>query len=274
MNSINKIPISVVIPVKNEERNLPLCLEKLASFSEVVIVDSQSTDRTAEIVNSFGFKLINFKWNGHFPKKRNWTLRNVNLKNDWVLFLDADEFLTQDFIDEISIIIKSTKHKAFWLSYNNHFMGKELKYGDKMRKLAFFNKNFGEYEKIEEDSWSHLDMEIHEHPIIEGTKGKIKCSIIHDDYNGLDHYISKHNAYSTWEANRYKLLKRDDFKNLTFKQKIKYSLISKGLLPFIYFYYSYFLKLGFLDGKSGYYFAKYKSNYFFQIQTKIKVINS
>lgn len=266
----NFIPITVIVSVKNEELNLPNCLDKLSDFSEVIVVDSNSVDKTPEVVADYNYKLVNFKWNGKFPKKRNWTLRNVEIKNDWILFLDADEILTEEFIYEVSKTIKTTNHSGFWLNYNNFFMGKELKYGDKMRKLAFFKKGVGEYEKIEEDSWSHLDMEIHEHPIIEGTIGEIRKPIMHNDYKGLEHYIARHNAYSSWEANRYKTLTRLDRSGLTFRQKVKYSLISSGFLPIIYFTYSFICKFGFLDGVAGYYLSKYKSNYFFQIQTKIK----
>ena len=102
----NNIPITVIVSVKNEQLNLPNCLEKLKDFSEVIVVDSMSTDRTPEIVKEFGFQLVDFKWDGKFPKKRNWTLENINLKNDWVLFLDADEYLTGQFIKEVSKKIK------------------------------------------------------------------------------------------------------------------------------------------------------------------------
>ena len=266
---MSKIPITVVVSVKNEELNLPHCLEKLNQFSEVIVVDSQSTDKTPAITKQFGYKIVDFNWDGKFPKKRNWTLRNVPIKNDWVLFLDADEFLTQPFITEIETKIKQSNYSGFWLNYNNYFMGKELKHGDKMKKLALFKKNTGEYERIEEDSWSHLDMEVHEHPIIDGPIGKITSAIIHKDYKGLEHYIARHNAYSSWEAKRYLFLKKTGFKNLTSRQKIKYKLINSGLLPMVYFTGSYVLKLGFLDGVAGYRLAKYKANYFFQIQTKI-----
>ncbi|WP_372757573.1 glycosyltransferase family 2 protein [Mariniflexile sp.] len=267
---MEKIPISVVVSVKNEALNLPLCLEKLNPFSEVVVVDSQSTDDTPAIVKSFGFKLIDFKWNGKFPKKRNWTLENVTLKNEWVLFLDADEFLTKSFVKELSEKIECTKENGFWIFYNNYFMGKEQKYGLKMRKLALFKKTKGRFEKIEEDSWSQLDMEIHEHPIIEGSVGKLKSSIIHKDFKGLKHYIDRHNAYSSWEASRFMNLKKENPTKLTFRQQLKYSLLNSGLLPYIYFIGTYFFKLGILDGITGFYFARYKANYFFQIQTKIK----
>ena len=266
---MSKIPITVVVSVKNEELNLPHCFEKLNQFSEVIVVDSQSTDKTPAITKQFGFKIVDFNWDGKFPKKRNWTLRNVPLQNDWVLFLDADEFLTQPFITEIETKIKQSNYSGFWLNYNNYFMGKELKHGDKMKKLALFKKQAGEYERIEEDSWSHLDMEVHEHPIIDGPIGKITSAIIHKDYKGLEHYIARHNAYSSWEAKRYLFLKKTGFNNLTSRQKIKYKLINSGLLPMVYFTGSYVLKLGFLDGVAGYRLAKYKANYFFQIQTKI-----
>lgn len=270
----NKIPITVIVSVKNEELNLPDCLNQLKPFSEVIVVDSISTDKTPEIVGSYNYQLVNFNWDGKFPKKRNWTLRNVALKNDWLLFLDADEILTQEFIDEIKATMINTMHNSFWLNYNNFFMGQELKFGDKMKKLALFKKGYGEYEKIEEDSWSHLDMEIHEHPIIEGSVGNINNPIIHNDYKGLEHYIAKHNAYSTWEAKRYLSLQTNSLGNFTKRQKVKYKLINSGLLPFIYFFYSYFIKLGIFDGKSGYYLAKYKANYFLQIQTKIKELKT
>jgi len=147
-----------------------------------------------------------------------------------------------------------------------------MKYGDKMKKLALFKKNKGEYEEIKEDSWSHLDMEVHEHPIIKGSVGKLTNPIMHKDYNGLEHYINKHNAYSTWEANRF--LQIESNSNLNKRQKLKYQFIKLGILPFVYFVGSYILKFGFLDGKEGYYLSKYKSNYFFQIQTKIKELKN
>ena len=103
--------------------------------------------------------------------------------------------------------------------------------------------------------------------------GVIKAKVIHKDFKNLEHYINKHNAYSTWEAQRYLQLKKEANKVLTTNQKIKYGLLNLGLLPIVYFIGAYIFKLGFLDGKEGYYLAKYKANYFFQIQTKITEYN-
>ena len=267
---MGNIPVTVLVPVKNEEKNLRACLEKLADFNQVIVVDSYSIDNTPGITKEFKRDLVNFNWNGQFPKKRNWALQNLEIKNKWVLFLDADEFLTKEFVLELKEKLSDDSVNGYWVTYHNYFMGKKLKYGDKMRKLPLFRKGSGEYEKIDEESWSHLDMEVHEHPIIEGKTGVLKSPIIHNDYKGLEHYIKRHNEYSTWEAKRYLNLKRSGFKKLNHRQKIKYKLIKSGLLPFVYFMGAYLLKLGFLDGKAGYYLARYKANYFFQIQTKIK----
>lgn len=268
-----KIPVTVVIISKNEESNIGKCLSLLSDFDEVVVVDSESTDKTLEIAKTAGVKTINFKWNGKFPKKRNWCLRNVILRNKWVLFLDADEFVTESFKTELKKKIPKTKYHGYWLTYHNHFMGKKLRHGDMMRKLALFRLGSGEYERIEEDSWSHLDMEVHEHPIIEGQIGMIKAPINHYDYKGLDAYIERHNAYSTWEANRYLALKRKKFTGLTRRQRMKYALMGSWLLGPLYFFGTYFVKLGFIDGKPGFSLALFKLFYFWQIKCKIDEIS-
>tara|TARA_B110000114_G_scaffold45762_1_gene48430 strand:+ start:275 stop:1120 length:846 start_codon:yes stop_codon:yes gene_type:complete len=269
MKKINKIEITVIVSVKNEGLNLSKCLEKLGRFSQVIVVDSQSIDETLEIAKKMNAEILQFNWNGKFPKKRNWTLENASIKNEWVLFLDADEFVTDNFVSEVEKKTINTAFNGFTIQFENYFMEKKLRYGYGFSKNTLFKRNKGKFEKIEEDSWSHLDMEVHEHPIIEGSIGVVNEKIIHNDFRGLEHYISKHNAYSTWEAHRYlNMYKQTDLK-LTTNQKIKYSLLNTGLLPFVYFFGAYIIKLGFLDGKPGYYLARYKANYFFQIRTKI-----
>lgn len=266
---MSKIPITVIVSVKNEALNLPSCLEKLKRFSQIIIVDSASTDDTIAIAITNGAEVLQFNWNGKFPKKRNWALQNANLRNEWILFLDADEFVTEEFVNEVEIKTQDHNYNGFTIHFENYFMGKKLRYGYGFNKSALFKKSKGAYEKIDEDLWSHLDMEVHEHPIIEGNVGVIKAKVVHKDFKNLEHYIAKHNAYSTWEAQRYLQLKQSKNLHLSLNQKIKYGLLNTGLLPIVYFIGAYFLKLGFLDGKEGFYLVKYKANYFFQIQTKI-----
>ena len=271
---MEKIPITVILPVKNEEQNLPHCLGLLSCFDQILVIDSGSTDRTAEIAKSNGAEVYQFEWNGYFPKKRNWVMRNLSFRNDWIFFLDADEYINQSFIEEVQQKIKNPEISGYWIRFNKYFMGKELKYGDIFEKMALFRVGAGEYEEIKEDFWSHLDMEVHEHPIIEGKCGKIKTKVDHQDYKGLEAYIDRHNAYSTWEARRFLSLNQKDFERLNSRQSLKYRLMKWGILPYTFFLGSYILKMGFMDGWAGYYFASYKFQYFLQIQTKIKELKS
>lgn len=271
---MNKIPVTVIVSVKNEELNLPSCLEKLIRFAQIVVVDSGSTDATMDIATAMGTEVVQFKWDGKFPKKRNWALQNANLLYEWILFLDADEFVTDEFVNEVAIKIQDPHYNGYNIQFENYFMGKKLRYGYGFHKSALFKKSKGAYEKIDEDLWSHLDMEVHEHPIIEGKVGVIKAKVVHKDFKNLDHYIAKHNAYSTWEAQRYLQLQQSKNNDLSLNQKIKYGLLNTGLLPAVYFMGAYFLKLGFLDGKEGFYLARFKSHYFFQIQTKVESLKA
>ena len=268
---MNKIPITVVVPIKNEEKLLAQCLSLLDEFNEVIVVDSSSTDRSPQIVEEFKRTYVNFEWNGQFPKKRNWTLRNVPINNEWVLFLDADEFVTESFKKELADVIKDTDCIGFWVSYTNEFMGKMMKHGSPMKKLPLFKVGAGEYEFIDEKSWSKLDMEVHEHPILKGKIGSIKSRVIHRDFRGLTHYIQKHNEYSSWEANRF-LNRNNREGEVSFQQKIKYKLIDSWWLGPLYFIYCYFFQLGFLEGRIGYLWASYKMQYFFNVKAKITEI--
>lgn len=266
--------LTVVIPVKDEAQNLLRCIEAARLLGPVIVVDSGSTDGTQKVALSAGAEVLQFNWDGDFPKKRNWTLRNYHFKTDWVLFLDADEFVSPEFVDEVKEATRNTVLAGFWLNFSNHFLGKKLRGGDPFRKLALFRVGAGEYEKIEEDHWSHLDMEVHEHPVLNGAVGEIKSPIEHNDFRGLKHYVAKHNEYSSWEAARYLRLvkyKGSEWECLTERQKKKYRNLAKWWFAPAYFVVSYVLKKGFLDGAVGFHFALMKAIYFYQIRLKIKV---
>ena len=266
------LPVTVVIPVLNEAKNLPACLGRLDRFAKVVVVDSGSTDDTRRIARDHGAELVDFRWNGQFPKKRNWMLRNHAFETEWILFLDADEYVSERFCDELAEVLPNCPHAGMWLSYRNHFMGRYLRHGERFTKLALIRRGAGEYERIDEARWSHLDMEVHEHPVLSGSVGRIRARIDHDDYKGLHSYIRKHNEYSTWEARRYRRLLEQDREaraHFTTRQRFKYSLLRRWWLAPLHFLSSYVARLGFLDGRSGFAFALLKAIYFFQIRLKI-----
>ena len=257
------------MPVKNEERNLSRCLAALSRFAEVIVVDSGSTDRTREIASESSARLIDFRWDGHYPKKRNWLLINHQLMNEWVLFLDADEIVDDTFCNQVSAAIASGRYDAYWLNYTNHFLGRRLRHGVQQRKLSLFKTRAGLYERIEEDSWSPLDMEIHEHPLIEGPVGEIRAKIQHNDFRGLEHFLDRHRNYARWEARRRLQLEakgdsRD--RSLTARQHMKYRYIERWWFPGCYFVYTYIVRFGFLDGAAGLHYAFYKAWYFLTIR--------
>jgi glycosyltransferase involved in cell wall biosynthesis len=275
---LNLLDLTIAIPVKNEELNLSKCLEAIGKdlVRSIVILDSGSTDNTKQIARSFGAEVIDFKWNGKFPKKRNWYLRNHIIETKWILFLDADEYLTPAFKDELKTRLATGDEKGFWLNYTVYFLGKELKGGYPLKKLALFQVSSGEYEMIDEENWSKLDMEVHEHPIIDGKVGIINNKIDHQDIRGVSNFVLKHNEYASWEAARFlkaaTIAQADQ--NWTLTQKLKYRLMNSIFIIPAFFFGSYFLYRGFRDGARGFAHAILRMSYYTQIYCRIQEIKS
>ena len=292
--------LTIVIPVKNEEKNLVGCLESVRDFKYVVLVDSGSNDKTREIFDGFrsqvsgfkfqvsgfkdqGWEIVDFKWDGKFPKKRNWTLRNYRFKTPWVMFLDADERMTEAWKKEAERTLSAPRGEgasgtvgrvdAWICSYDNWFMGRMLRHGDVMQKTAILRVGKGEYEKIDEDNWSSLDMEIHEHLQVEGEIGTIRAHLEHHDKRSFESHVAKHREYAKWEANRYRQLMNhpERWDALTPRQKVKYRNLTKWWLAPAYFAVCYFRKLGFLDGYAGLRFALFKAWYFSLVRKQIRM---
>ena len=267
------LDLTIAIPVRNEEINLLGCLHAIGTdlVRQVVVIDSGSTDRTQKIARTWGADLIDFTWNGRFPKKRNWFLRNYPITTKWVLFLDADEYLTQEFKDELRIALNNNNNIGYWLNYTIYFLGKQLKGGYPLRKLALFQVGAGEYEQIEEQQWSQLDMEVHEHPVLVGSLGTIRSKIDHQDFRGVSHYVLKHNEYAGWEAARFLHGTGSAVSaQWTLRQRFKYHMMRSIFIGPIYFLGSFFLLGGFRDGSRGLAFAILKMAYFTQVYCKIR----
>ncbi|MEO1481523.1 MAG: glycosyltransferase family 2 protein [Myxococcota bacterium] len=258
--------LTIVIPTKNERRNIDLCLDSIPPGLEVHVVDSSSSDGTAEIAGARGAVVHNFSWNGRYPKKRNWFLEQRGVRTKWVLFLDADERLTPAFVQELEGLLPQTQHVGFWVRYSDHFMGKPLNWGIPMKKLSLFRVDAGRYERIDDNSQTGLDMEIHEHPVLRGSVGRIGQKIQHVDENPLEKWIARHNAYSTWEANR---VVTERVSGNTVRQRIKYLSLASPLFPAVYFSTQFVIYGGFLDGVTGLRFASAKALYFATVRQKI-----
>lgn len=268
--------LSIVIPVKNDAANLASCLPLLKDFDEVIIVDSGSTDETAKVAAEYGREVVQFAWNGQFPKKRNWALRNLTFKHPWVMFLDADERMTPAFAKDLEEFLSSKDSETcdvISCVFDNWFAGKLMRHGDAMRKTVIVRVGAAEYEKIDEDHWSNLDMEIHEHlqPRKPSAEHEIKARLEHHDKRSLESHWQKHVQYANWEAGRYAQLVEhpERWASLTPRQKKKYANITKWWLAPAYFIVCYFLKCGFLDGLAGLGFAWFKLKYFRLVRATI-----
>jgi glycosyltransferase involved in cell wall biosynthesis len=272
------LDLTIAIPVRNEERNLAVCLQAIGrDFArQVLVIDSASTDATVAVARAHGVDVLNFVWNGHFPKKRNWYLRHHPPATSWVLFLDADEILTPAVKREIAAALPGSSHQGFLLSYTNYFLGRRLRGGYPLRKLALFRMGEVEYERIEEDHWSHCDMEVHEHPIVPGSIGLIRSRIDHRDLRGIDSYMAKHNQYAAWEAHRLFSHRQDPHTAASWKphQRLKYRLISSPWGGLAFFFGSFFAMGGWRDGSIGFAFCLLKAGYFTQIACRLRELDT
>ncbi len=274
MNRLLSCGLTIAIPVRNEESNLAACLQAIGTdfARQVVVIDSASTDGTAVVAKANGAKLIQFQWNGHFPKKRNWFLRHHTPSTPWVLFLDADEILNAAVKTEIAAALQTSHHEGFLLSYTNYFLGRRLRGGYPLRKLALFRVGEVEYERIEEDHWSACDMEVHEHPIVSGSIGVIRNRIDHRDLRGIDSYMAKHNQYAAWEARRLFQHRHDPEATARWKphQRLKYRLLTSPWGSLAFFLGSFFAMGGWRDGGIGFAFCLLKAGYFVQIACRLR----
>ena len=271
-----KVPVSVIIPVKNEKANIVKCLNSLDWADEVFVVDSQSTDGTIELAEGMGAKVVQFHFNGVYPKKKNWALDNLPIKNTWVLLADADEVFPKALQAEIREAIEHPVEgiDAYRMHFQYMFMGKPIRHcgytGLWIPRLI--KHGCAHFEKMptgEGTAQNIGDMEIHEHLQVRGEVGVIKARLEHHDKRSLESYYKKHEEYANWEANRYKELK-GDFSKPTRRQRVKYGLIRQWWFSFAYFCACYFFKRGILDGKPGYVFAMGKWRYFANIRRKIR----
>ncbi|MCU1300669.1 MAG: hypothetical protein JWQ87_953 [Candidatus Sulfotelmatobacter sp.] len=273
------IAVTVVIPTRNEARHLARCLGAVKRFSEVYVVDSQSTDSTVEVARAFGAKVMQFHYHGGWPKKRQWALDSLPFENDWVLLLDADEVLTSDLADEIEGAIRDGNRLGFWIFLRISFLGKELRFGGNgFWKLSLFRRGKGHFEcRLKEQDHSMSDIEVHEHIVLNGPAGKLRHPLPHHNVESLARYLTKHNEYSNWEA---KVLlqatgQNDELPPALFgNQAQRRRWLKKRFLglpgsPILFFVYKYVLRLGFLDGAPGLIYCALQSTHFFHIKAKM-----
>jgi glycosyltransferase involved in cell wall biosynthesis len=272
------LPISVIVAVRNEEKNLPRCLASVADMGEVYVIDSHSMDGTASMARDHGAKVVQFNYSGGWPKKRQWALDTLPLAFDWVLLLDADESLSLELRAEMDKAIRNPHVNGYYLAMQMHFLGRRLRHcGAQFYKLALFRRGKGHYEcRLKEQNASMCDMEVHEHVVVDGATQRLKNPVIHHNVETLDRYIRKHNEYSNWEAavvlkgNPSGELPPMFFGNQAQRRRwLRKQFFNVPGSPAVLFLYRYILRLGFLDGMPGLIYCASQAIQMFHVKAKI-----
>jgi len=267
----NAVPVSVIIPVRQEAANLPRCLDCVKWADEIFVVDSHSTDATAKIAAAHGAKIVQFDFNGTWPKKKNWALENLPFRNEWVFILDADEVLPPEAKPEFAKAIADAGEVAgYWINRRFRFMGKWLRHSYYPNwNLRLFRHSLGRYEKLTDADTQSGDNEVHEHVIVNGPIGRLRCELDHYAFPSVEVFVEKHNRYSNWEARvsaERKLAGSDaQISSSAVGRRRKLKKFSQHLpfRPLLRFLYIYVWQKGFLDGREGYYFARLHAFYEF-----------
>jgi glycosyltransferase involved in cell wall biosynthesis len=267
----NAVPVSVIIPVRQEAANLPRCLDCVKWADEIFVVDSHSTDATAEIAAAHGAKVVQFDFNGTWPKKKNWALENLRFRNEWVFILDADEVLPPEAKPEFAKAIADAGEVAgYWINRRFRFMGKWLRHSYYPNwNLRLFRHSLGRYEKLTDADTHSGDNEVHEHVIVNGPTERLRYEMDHYAFPSVEVFVEKHNRYSNWEARvsaERKLGGSDaQISSSTVGRRRKLKEFSQHLpfRPLLRFLYIYVWQKGFLDGREGYYFARLHAFYEF-----------
>lgn len=262
--------ISVLILTLNEEENIANCINSLKWSDDIVVLDSYSSDKTCEIAESLGARVIKRKfdnWSSH----QNWALQNIDFIHEWIYYSDADEIVPKDLRDElIETSEKNDDVVAYYLRYKNFFMGKWIKHCGiyPVWVLRFYKKDFVKYERV-----------VNPIPIINGNTGYLKQHFNHYSFNkGIRSWLNKHVDYARGEALQTDIEKCSIFsiiKNFLSSDSIGKRRSLKLLsykLPFRFlfrFVYMYFIKLGFMDGKAGFHYCMLLSFYEYMIEINI-----
>jgi glycosyltransferase involved in cell wall biosynthesis len=274
----DRVPLSVFVLTYNEERNLEDCLASVSPWAgEVFLVDSFSTDRTLEIAERYGARVFQNRFLGH-SAQRNWALRNLPFRYDWVLALDADHRATPELSDELARLLAGPPPDVvgYFINRRQIFRGRWIRHGGYYPKymLKLFRRGAARCDDDEFDYRFYVD----------GPTGKLRHDILEDNANeqAITFWIEKHNKFATEQAveelkrrrdaNGYlarpRLLGNPD-ERVLWQKRLWYRL-PLFVRPFLYFFYRYFLRLGFLDGKEGFIFH-FLQAFWFRLLVDIKL---
>lgn len=233
---MEKLKITVAVITKNEEANIAKCLDSVKWADEVVVVDGFSTDRTVEIAKTMGAKVVGHKFSGSFADERNTAMDNS--ANDWVLHIDADDVVTEDFRSKLAAALSKKEDVVVYkFRRRNFFLGHSMDHGGFHHYIPnLVNKKHVRYEG-----------RIHEVPVYKGEEGTIDGDIEHYPFNSIAQFIERQSRYSD-------IASREMFKEKGAlpDKEIRKNMIGKSIKIF---WKSYVKKQGYKEGTYGLVFA-------------------
>ena len=242
--------ISAIILTLNEETHIADAIKSVSFADEIIVIDSYSTDRTLELAEKHDVKLIQRVFDD-FSSQKNYAIQQA--KYDWVYVLDADERVTPALAQEILLTVKSPRDfVGFYIYRTFYFFNKRIRFGgwQRDRVVSLFLKEYCKYVGV-----------VHEKIVTNGKLGFFKNKIEHFSYKSYDHYISKMNHYGALRGKQY------------FEEGRKVSLFHILIKPPVRFVIHYFIRLGFLDGFTGLFFAKIQAYSVFVRYVKLWLLN-
>ncbi|TCU44468.1 glycosyltransferase family 2 protein [Curtobacterium sp. PhB146] len=266
------LPISVIVLAKNEEAQIGETLASLDRFAEVTVVDSNSEDRTAEIAVTHGARVLQFSWDGQYPKKKQWSLEHVKTDLQWILLLDADETPTEELYSDLNQVLQadSGSYSAYDLPLRYRFAGTVLRHGHKVTKRSLLRAGKCHFPDVGDELVPGIrEVEGHYQPEVDGNTGRLSGAILHNDQDPVSSWFDRHNRYSDWEA--HLRLKRDVRTAVAQRRTRQGQLFDRvPFKPAAFFLYSYLFRAGFLDGRAGFDYAFALSAYYWQIGVKTR----
>ncbi|MBA3848444.1 MAG: glycosyltransferase [Opitutus sp.] len=273
----DKAPISVLIPARNEAANLAACLASVAFCDEVVVVDSGSADATRAIAEQAGARVVDFRWDGRLPKKKNWALANLPWKHDWVFIIDADERATPEMAAAMRAIAADPQppHAGYYVNRRFRFLDGWLNHCGYFPSwnLRFFRHRLGRYERAAGGDTGSGDNEVHEHVVLQGAAGYLPGVMEHHAFPDIATWVEKHNRYANWEARQQveagsSSSPASPDPGLVRKRRLRRLAWRLPFRPTLRFLYHYVWRAGFLDGYRGFVFCRLMGWYEFLCATK------
>lgn len=244
---MNEIKLSVVIVAKDEEERIEDCIKSVLNWAdEIIIVDDESTDKTADIAKGLGVKVLARKMDIE-GRHRNWAYSQA--KNDWVFSVDVDERPTEELKREISEIIQVTSHTHFSIPFKTYLGTYWIRWGGwyPASKVKLFRKSKFKYEEVE----------VHPRIITEGSCGHLKGEVIHYSYRDWGDYLNKTNKQTNFEALKWYKLSLVNPRKAGRKMNVMHALWR----TFDRFFRAFIAKRGYRDGFTGFMVAYFSSLY-------------